>query len=113
MAGIISAVTVLFFAYLGFEDIVVMSEETKNAKKIVPRALIMALAISTVLYILVAFSSLAILTPEQLSTSDAPLADVVNKAVPRASFLMSTIALFATANTTLILLIVMSRMYAI
>ncbi len=111
IAGVFTAAALIFFAYLGFEDIVIMSEETKNAKKIVPKALLLALTISTILYILVAFSSLSVLTPEELSSSDAPLTHVVDKAVPRASFLMSFIALFATANTVLILLIVMSRMF--
>jgi APA family basic amino acid/polyamine antiporter len=110
ITAIISAAALIFFAYLGFEDIVIVSEETKNARKNVPKALILAMVISTVLYILVSFSSLAVMTPEELSSSKAPLTDVVEKAVPRASFLMSVIALFATANTVLIILIVMSRM---
>jgi APA family basic amino acid/polyamine antiporter len=111
IAGIFTATTLIFFAYLGFEDVVIMSEETKNAKKNVPKALLLALTISTILYVLVSFSSISVLTPAELSSSDAPLTNVVEKVVPRASFLMSFIALFATANTVLILLIVMSRMF--
>lgn len=111
ITALISAAALIFFAYLGFEDIVIVAEETKNAKRNVPKALIFAMIISTVLYILVAFSSLAVMTPEELSASNAPLTDVIEKAVPSASFLMSIIALFATANTVLIILIVISRMF--
>ena len=108
-AGILSTVALIFFAYLGFEDIANVSEEVKNAKKIVPKALVFALIISTILYMLVSISSIGLLGWEKLSTSKAPLADVVGKAIPNASLIMSIIALFATSNTVLILLIVGSR----
>jgi APA family basic amino acid/polyamine antiporter len=111
LSGIIIATALIFFAYLGFEDIANVSEETKNPKKIVPRALILALIISTTIYILVAISSVSVLGWEKLSASEAPLTEVVAKAIPSASTLMSLIALFATANTVLITLIVMSRMF--
>ncbi|MBI2668155.1 amino acid permease [Candidatus Woesearchaeota archaeon] len=107
--GILSAVALIFFAYLGFEDIANVSEEVKNARKIVPKALVFALIISTILYMLVSISSIGVLGWEALSASKAPLADVVGKAIPNASILMSIIALFATSNTVLILLIVGSR----
>jgi|ETNmetMinimDraft_2_1059921.scaffolds.fasta_scaffold39274_1 APA family basic amino acid/polyamine antiporter len=107
--GILSAVAIIFFAYIGFEDIANMSEEVKNAKKIVPKALVYALIISTILYILVSVASIGVLGWEALSQSQAPLADVAGKAIPNASLIISIIALFATSNTVLILLIVASR----
>ena len=103
-SGILSAVAIIFFAYLGFEDIANVSEEVKNAKKIVPKALVFALIISTLLYMLVSISSIGVLGWEALSESKAPLSDVVGKAIPNASVIMSIIALFATSNTVLILL---------
>jgi APA family basic amino acid/polyamine antiporter len=111
LSGVIIATALVFFAYLGFEDIANIAEETKNPTKIVPRALILALIISTTLYILVAVSSISVLGWEELAASEAPLTEVVAKAVPSASILMSFIALFATANTVLVTLIVMSRMF--
>jgi len=108
--GILSATTLIFFAFLGFEELVNMSEETKQSRKIMPRALILSLTISTILYILVALSAVSVVGWEALATSKAPLTEVVAKTVPQATIAMSVIALFATANTALIIFIVASRM---
>ncbi len=110
MAGIFSATAVIFFAYIGFEELVNFSEETKNAKKIMPKALLLSLVISTVLYILVAVSAVSIVGWENLSTSKAPLTEVVARVYPNAAIIMSIIALFATSNTVLVILIVASRL---
>ncbi|MDO8537959.1 MAG: APC family permease [archaeon] len=108
--GILSATSLIFFAYIGFEEMVNVSEETKNASKVIPKALIIALIVSTILYMLVSISAIGVLGWEALSVSQAPLADVVAVAIPDASFVMALIALFATANTVLFSLIVVSRM---
>jgi len=108
--GILMATALIFFAYIGFEDVANIAEEVKNPARIVPKALVLALAISTVLYILVAIAAIGITGWEKLSASKAPLTDVVTHAIPQASLLMSVIALFATSNTVLIMLIVCSRM---
>ena len=110
IAGIISATTLIFFAYVGFEELVNLAEETKNAQKTVPRALVLSLVISTLLYILVSVSAVTVLGAEALAASSAPLASVVAAAVPQAGVLMSLIALFATSNTVLAIMIVASRM---
>ncbi|MBI3259236.1 MAG: amino acid permease [Ignavibacteriae bacterium] len=109
MLGIISGTALIFFAYLGFEDLVNVSEETKKAKKVVPKALVLALLISTVIYILVAISAVSIVGVDKLAASNAPLKEVINSTIPDASFAFSIIALFATANTVLVMLIVASR----
>ena len=109
LSALLSATTLIFFAYLGFEDIVNVSEETKNAKKIVPKSLVIAIIVSTILYILVSFSAVNIIGWERLAGSKAPLTEVVSSIIPNSDWLFSFIALFATANTSLILLIVGSR----
>ena len=110
-AGIFSAVAVIFFAYIGFEGIVNLSEEVKNAKKIVPKALVISLVISTVLYILVSISAIGMVGADKLASSKAPLTEAVAHAFPGAGLLMSIIALFATGNTVLIIMIVTSRIF--
>lgn len=109
-SGIFMAAILVFFAYLGFEDIVNVSEETKKPKRVIPRALLLSILITTVIYILVSISVVSILPWQALGASSAPMADVVQAALPGAGPLLSFIALFATANTVLILLIVDSRM---
>jgi len=109
--GVMSGAALMFFAFIGFEDIANISEETRDAKKIVPRAVLLSLIISTVLYILVAIAAVSVIGWEALSTSSAPMSMILGNAFgPSAAFLMSVIALFSTGNTILICLIVASRM---
>ena len=108
-SGLLSAVAIVFFAYIGFEGMVNLSEEVKDSKKILPKALIISILISTALYILVSASAINILGAEGLAKSNAPLTETISKVLPNGSFIMSIIALFATGNTVLIILIVISR----
>ncbi len=108
--GTMAAVTLILFAFIGFEDVVNISEETRNARRVVPKALMISLAVCTALYILVALSAVSILPWEELASSDAPLADAAAARLgPSAIPLLSFIALFATGNTVLIMLIATSR----
>ena len=107
--GIMAAISVIFFAYIGFESITNLSEEVRDSRRTVPKALIVALLVSTVLYILVAIASVREVGWEALSQSKAPLALVTERALGSYSVALSLIALFATSNTVLIFLIVSSR----
>ncbi|GAG30243.1 unnamed protein product, partial [marine sediment metagenome] len=101
----------IFFAYIGFEDIANIAEEVKEPARNLPRAIIYSIIITTILYCLTAISVVSILPYEDLATSPAPLSDVASKMLgPIGGILMSFIALFATANTVLIMMIVTSRM---
>ena len=71
--GIFSGAFLAFYAFVGFEDMVHVAEEVKNPQRKLPRAILLALATSTVLYVAIAFAVLLVLSPEQLSGSDAPL----------------------------------------
>ncbi len=106
--GIFGAAALIFFAFIGFEDIVKLSEETKNPTKTIPKALLLSIAITTIIYISVAISVISTVDWKTLSASQAPLAEVAAKGgIPGG--LMSTIALFATGNTVLLLLLASSR----
>jgi len=110
IGGLFEASALIFFAYIGFEGITRLSEETKNPKKTIPKAIVLSLLITTVVYILVAVSAVSILGWEVLGASAAPLADVAAVAFGENAFLvLSVIALFSTANTVLIFLLVASR----
>ncbi len=111
ITGILSATALIFFAFIGFDEVANISEETRNAPKIIPKALLIALVISTILYILVSISAVSIFGWENLAASSAPLTDVAVHAMgPDMLIIMSVIALFATGNTVLIMLIVLSRL---
>lgn len=108
--GLLQASALVFFAYMGFEEIVKLSEETRNPERNIPIALLTALAISILLYILVSLAAVSIVGWEQLAASRAPFADVAAVALgPTAFTLLSIIALFATANTALLMMMASSR----
>ncbi|MDW7728008.1 MAG: amino acid permease [Candidatus Methanoperedens sp.] len=108
--GLFEASALVFFAYMGFEGIVKLSEETKNPEKTIPKSLILALLISIFLYVLVALASVSVMGWDELATSEAPLADIAFTALgPDAFVILSVIALFATANTALLMMLASSR----
>lgn len=108
--GVFGAAALIFFAYMGFEEMVKLSEETRDPERNIPLALILALAITIVLYMLVAVSVVSVVPWEVLAASDAPFAEVAAEALgPEALVVISVIALFATANTVLLMLLASSR----
>lgn len=110
LKGIFSAFTLVFFAYIGFGNIANIAEEVRNPKKVLPRAIILSISITAIIYILVSISVIRVLDWQELGSSIAPLADVVKKALgPQAQIILSLIALFATTNTVLIMLLSGSR----
>ena len=108
--GTFTASSLIFFVYLGFEDIANLAEETKDPDKNIPRAILWSLAITTILYIAVAIAAMRLATPEVLSDSELPLAEAIKGIAPRWVNILSAIALFSTANTALITLLAISRM---
>ncbi len=108
--GVIKGASLIFFAYLGFEGIVKLSDETKNARKTIPRSIILAIIISTVVYIAVAVASVSVLPWNQLAASSAPLADVAAAVMGSNAFLfLAIIALLSTSNTILMGILSSSR----
>jgi len=109
--SIFSAVALIFFAYIGFEDIANIAEEVKKPARNLPRAIVYSIIVTTVLYCLTAISVVSILPYDEIANSQAPLSSVVSAVLgPTGGIIMSFIALFATANTVLIMMIVTSRM---
>ncbi len=110
IGAILGGSGLIFFAYYGFENIVNIADETKNPAKVIPKALLISIIVTTVFYILVAVSTSALVGWKELSLSEAPLSLAAEKAFGRLGvFILSFIALFATSNTALMMLISGSR----
>ena len=101
---------------VGFEDSVNMVEETKNPEHIFPRTMLTGLGIAVIIYMLVAVSVVAVLTPGELSTiseaEGAALLEVVEKGSPDfpVDKVFPFLAVFAVANTALINMLMASRL---
>lgn len=108
--GVFSGIGIIFFAYLGFESMVNLSEETKHARTIIPLGLILGMIISTILYVLVAISVVSIVPYNELSSTNAPLSLVVKTALNSdIGNYFSILALFSTFNTVLLVFIAATR----
>jgi APA family basic amino acid/polyamine antiporter len=109
-AGVMSGAALVFFAFIGFDEVVTLSEETQDAERVVPRALLLALGISTALYVLVGLAAVSVVGADALANSDRPLALVMEHDWEgRASDIVAFIALASTTNTTLLVLTAASR----
>ncbi len=109
-SGVFRASALIFFAFIGFEEIVKLSEEAKDPEKTIPRGLILAISACIVFYVLVALCSVSILGWQKLSQSAAPFADIAFAALGQnAALIISVMALFATTNTVLLMLLAVSR----
>lgn len=110
ISGVLSAAALIFFAYQGFEEMAKFSEEAVEPERTVPRAVIAAVAVTTLLYMLVSISAVSVLGWNDLSATSAPFALVATVAWGEgASIVLSFIALFATANTVLMMMFASSR----
>ena len=109
--GIASGAALVMFAFIGFEQIATLAEETERPERVIPLAMLSAVGITTVLYLLVAVAAVSVVGWERLSASESPLAEVMAEALgDRASDAIALIALFSTANTVLLMLVAGSRL---
>jgi APA family basic amino acid/polyamine antiporter len=72
--GTVTAASLIFFAYIGFDAVSTSGEEVKEPQRDLPRAIIGSLAIATVLYIAVAAVATGALPFDELNGAEAPLA---------------------------------------
>jgi len=110
-SGIFTAAALIFFAFLGFENIGNIGEEVRNPKKTLPLALIISIIISTILYVLVAVIAVSVVPWNELGHSTSPLSDVMTALIgTKAGTIIAIMALGATGSTVLGLLLATSRM---
>lgn len=103
------AAVLAFFAFIGFEDMVNLAEETINPGRTMPIAIIIALTITTSLYALVVWAAIRVVSTEALGQSRQPLALVYETATGEAAWFLSLIAVFAALNGVLAQLIMAAR----
>jgi basic amino acid/polyamine antiporter, APA family len=111
LQGIFIGAVLAFYAFIGFEDMVTVAEEVKDPVRNMPKAILLALSIATLLYLLIAFLCIIIVSPTELALSDAPLALVYERATGNKPILISIIGSFAVVNGALIQIIMASRIF--
>ncbi|MDQ3339562.1 MAG: APC family permease [Myxococcota bacterium] len=109
--GIIGATALGFYALIGFEDSVNLAEECKEPARTFPRALYTGIAITGVVYVVIALIAVTLVPPATLAKSSGPLLEVVSAAgVSFPPKLFALIALLAIGNTALINMMMASRL---
>ena len=107
--GVTAGAMLAFYAFLGFEDLVNVAEEARDVTHTMPAAILITLAVTTLLYVLVSTVSVLTVPPAELAQSSAPLAFVYERATGDPSVVFSGIAVFAVLNGALIQMIMASR----
>jgi basic amino acid/polyamine antiporter, APA family len=108
--GIFAATALVFFVYIGFEDVANFAEEARQPRRDVPRAILISVLVTSAIYLLVIWAVFANLPPAKLAQSDSPLTTVGLQIAPWLGHTLAVTALFATASTALIALVSISRL---
>lgn len=106
---VFSAAVVAFFAFIGFEDIVNMAEEAVNPTYVTPRAIIITLVITILVYCLVATIAIAVPDRQALTSSPAPLATLFESVTGYRGDGVSVMASIAMVNGILVQIVMASR----
>jgi APA family basic amino acid/polyamine antiporter len=101
LSGVAFASLLAFFAFIGFEDLANVVEEAKVPHRDIPRAMVLTLIISTVLYVAVAAIAVSAVPVAELAASPAPLSLVFRAIAGISPATIGVIAIVATLNTIL------------
>ncbi|MBK0399669.1 amino acid permease [Limibaculum sp. M0105] len=107
--GIGAAGILAFFAFLGFEDMVNMVEETRDPSRVMPRAILSALVITTLLYALVSWAAVRTVPVADLAASRQPLVMVFERATGQGAGFLAVIAVAAALNGVLAQIVMSAR----
>ncbi len=98
-----------FFAFVGFEDMVNVAEEVKDVTRVMPRAIVITLGVTLVLYVVIALVAVRSMPIAELAASKAPLALVFERSTGWSPVPISVIAVMATVNGALIQIVMATR----
>lgn len=108
-SGILIGGFLAFYAFIGFEDMVNVAEEVQQPEHTIPRAILIALVLSTLLYTLVAFAAVFTLPIDELQSSRAPLADMMAAHGGGAEKGIALLSLLSVVNGALVQIIMATR----
>lgn len=106
---IVSAAVLAFFAFIGFEDMVNVVEEVRDPDRTMPRAIILTIVLTTLLYVAISLVALLSTPVGALGQSEAPLADLYASASGRSALPIVLVGTLAIINGALIQIIMGAR----
>ncbi|MDP2900160.1 MAG: amino acid permease [Candidatus Bathyarchaeota archaeon] len=109
--GVLYGAFYIFFAYGGFARVAVVAEEIKDAKRVIPRAIVLSLIISTIFYIAVGLVAVGLVGAGSLSGSGHPLALAIGATGSEAAVLLVSVGgVISTASVLLTSILGVSRL---
>lgn len=103
--GVMAAVSGVFFAYIGFDAVSVLAEESRNPQKDLPRGMIWSLIICTVVYILLALVLTGTVVYSKFANVGDPLAFIFEKDNLNVGWMQLLVAVCAVIAMTSVLLV--------
>ena len=108
--GVLTAAGLVFFAFAGYARIATLGEEVRDPERTLRRAIMIALSVALVTYLLVAAALLVGLGAERLAEERSPLATLVGMTAPALGVLVRVGAAVASGSALLSVLVGISRM---
>ena len=104
-SGVMAAVAGVFFAYIGFDAVSVLAEESKNPQRDLPRGMIYSLIICTVIYILLTLVLTGAVHYQKFENVGDPLAFIFEKQNLNVGWMQLLVSICAVVAMTSVLLV--------
>lgn len=111
VGGVFGGASIIFFAYIGFDQISTSAEETRDPGKSLPRAIFLSLSVCTVPYILVSGTLTGILKYTRLNNASPVSHAMLELGLNWASTIISIGAIAGLTTVLLVLLYGQSRVF--
>lgn len=104
-SGVMAAVSGVFFAYIGFDAVSVLAEESKNPQRDLPRGMILSLVICTIVYILLTLVLTGAVNYRNFDGVGDPLAFIFEKQNLNVAWMQFFVAIAAVIAMTSVMLV--------
>ena len=111
LIGLFSGAVLAFYAFIGFEDMVNVAEEVCDVERTMPRAILITLVVTTLIYVGVALIAVLAMPVAELADSKAPVSDLFERTVGLDGRIISVIASVAVLNGALVQIIMVARVF--
>jgi len=107
--GVLSGGFLAFYAFIGFEDMVTLAEEVRDVRRNLPRAVIVSVVLTLLLYVSVATVAVLALPPAELAAASTPLATLVAGQGPAATIGIGIVSILTGINGALVQVVMAAR----
>ena len=107
--SMLSGAFLAFYAFIGFEDMVNMAEETHHVRRSMPRAVVLSLVLTTALYMVVSTALVLSIPAATLAEAGTPLAEAVRHHGTPAIATIGIVSILSAVNSALVQIVMAAR----